>query len=250
MTFLVIFAIILPFLLPRAALHPALPNYILLHFVVLPGLLKLRPRNKDQAIFVTMSDSANKPNPNNRGFYIAIAFGIVGLFLMMVVPCAIAMCIARFREKRQERRDALRRELEGGQADEAICGDAPAGRYPIFGVDEVGEGSGWRHGDNELETTTAAATTTNLFQDTTILQHPDGLVEVRKPEPAYGMGACRVHGGRFQEHLPEAFEHFPDEEEQAQMLAQAEHIEDSTEDSGSSYKGKGKEPLIVKHKEE
>ncbi|OTA00760.1 hypothetical protein A9Z42_0010140 [Trichoderma parareesei] len=247
MAFLVIFAIVLPFLLPRAALHPALPNYILFHFIIIPGLVKLRPRNKDQSIFINMADSADKPTPNNRGFYLAIAFGIVGLFLMMVVPCAIAMGVARCREKRQERRDALRRELEGGQADEATNGDdAPAGRIPIFGVDEVGEASGWRHDDNDLET----ATTTNLFQDTTILQHPDGLVEIRKPEPVYGMGTCRVHGGRFQEHLPEAFDHFPDEEEQAQMLEQAENNEDSTEDSGSSYKGKGKEPLIAKHKEE
>ncbi|KAH0497904.1 hypothetical protein TgHK011_005186 [Trichoderma gracile] len=245
MAFLVVFAIILPFLLPRAALHPALPNYILFHFIILPGLTKLRPRNKDQSIFINMADSADKPTHNNRGFYLAIAFGIIGLFLMMVVPCAIAMGVARCREKRQEHRDALRRELERGQTDEVASDDAPAGRLPIFGVDEVGEASGWRHGDNDLETAT-----TNLFQDTTILQHPDGLVEVRKPEPAYGMGTCRVHGGRFQEHLPEAFDRFPDEEEQAQMLAQAETNEDSTEDSGSSYKGKGKEPLIAKRKEE
>ncbi|TFB04161.1 hypothetical protein CCMA1212_004090 [Trichoderma ghanense] len=246
MVFFVLLAIALQFLLPRAALEATEPYYILFYFIILPQIQKLRPSPKAQPTFTTMADSADKPTNNNRGFYLAIAFGIIGLFLMMVVPCAIAMGVARCRERTQERRDALRRELEeGNQGDEATCGDAPAGRSPIFGVDEVGEASGWRHGDNDLETTSHT-----MYQDATILQHADGLVEVRKPEPAYGIGTCRVHGGRFQEHLPEAFERFPDQEGQAQMLEQAEHNEDSAEDSGSSYKGKGKEPLIVKRKEE
>ncbi|PTB69433.1 hypothetical protein BBK36DRAFT_1097 [Trichoderma citrinoviride] len=245
MAFLVILAIFLPFLLPRRCLHPVLPYFILFHFVLLPGLLRLKPYNKDQSIFINMAESADKPTHNNRGFYLAIAFGIMGLFLMMVIPCAIAMGIARCREKRQERRDALRRELEEGQGDEATCIDAADGRFPVFCVDEVGESSGWRRDENDLETTT------NLYQDTTILQHADGLVEVRKPEPAYGPGTCRFHGGRFQEHLPEAFEQFPEQPE-VQMLEQPELNEDSAEDSASasSYKGKGKEPLIVKRKEE
>ncbi|KAL6879137.1 hypothetical protein J3F83DRAFT_768382 [Trichoderma novae-zelandiae] len=245
---LVILAIILPFLLP--ALHPTLPYFILFHLIILPGVTQLKPHNKDQSIIFNMAKSDEKPTHNNRGFYLAIAFGIMGLFLMMVVPCAIAMGIARCREKRQERRDAIRRELEEGQSDDAACGEALVDNFPPFRVDEVGEASGWRHDDNELETTAT------LYQDATIVHHPDGLVEIRKPEPVYGAGACRLHGGRFQEHLPEAFEQFP-EQPQAQLLEQAEHTEDSAEhdedsaeDSGSSYKGKGKEPLLMKHKEE
>ncbi|KAK4075318.1 uncharacterized protein Triagg1_4439 [Trichoderma aggressivum f. europaeum] len=74
-------------------------------------------------------------NPNNKKFYIAIAFGIFALFLLLVVPCIVAMLVARYREKRQERRDALARELEEGQGDDAAL---PVPEDPILGyrVDE------------------------------------------------------------------------------------------------------------------
>ncbi|PNP53538.1 hypothetical protein THARTR1_06232 [Trichoderma harzianum] len=79
-------------------------------------------------------------NPNNKKFYIAIACGILALFLLLVVPCIVAMLVARYREKRQERRDALARELEEGQGD----GITLPIEDPILGyrVDEIGEASG------------------------------------------------------------------------------------------------------------
>lgn len=80
-------------------------------------------------------------NPNTKKFYIAIACSILGLFLLLIVPCVVAMCVVRYREKRQERRDALARELEEGQGDDAA---APVPEHPILGyrVDEIGEASG------------------------------------------------------------------------------------------------------------
>lgn len=79
-------------------------------------------------------------NPKNKKFYIAIACGILALFLLLVVPCIVAMLVVRYREKRQERRDALAREEEG-QGDDAAL---PVPEDPILGypVDEIGEASG------------------------------------------------------------------------------------------------------------
>ncbi|KKO96501.1 hypothetical protein THAR02_11398 [Trichoderma harzianum] len=113
-------------------------------------------------------------NPNTKKFYIAIACSILGLFLLLIVPCVVAMCVARYREKRQERRDALARELEEGQGDDAA---APVHEDPIL--------------------------------EATLLHHADGHVEVRKPEPSEGKGIASPQArpvGRFQEDLPEASE--------------------------------------------
>ncbi|KAL6700787.1 hypothetical protein J3F84DRAFT_402772 [Trichoderma pleuroticola] len=123
-------------------------------------------------------------NPNNKKFYIAIACGILALFLLLVVPCIVAMLVARYREKRQERRDALARELEEGQGD----GITLPVEDPILGyrVDEIGEAS-----------------------EATLLHHADGYVEVRKPEPTKGKGIASPQArpiGRFQEDLPEVSE--------------------------------------------
>ncbi|KAL6830947.1 hypothetical protein J3E69DRAFT_363873 [Trichoderma sp. SZMC 28015] len=113
-------------------------------------------------------------NPNTKKFYIAIACSILGLFLLLIVPCIVAMCFARYREKRQERRDALARELEEGQSDDTA---APVPEHPIL--------------------------------EATLLHHADGHVEVRKPEPTKGKGIASPQArpiGRFQEDLPEASE--------------------------------------------
>ncbi|KAM6486856.1 hypothetical protein HDV62DRAFT_402094 [Trichoderma sp. SZMC 28011] len=124
-------------------------------------------------------------NPNTKKFYIAIACSIIGLFLLLIVPCVVAMCVVRYREKRQERRDALARELEEGQSDDNA---APVPEHPILGyrVDEIGEAS-----------------------EATLHHHADGHVEVRKPEPTKGKGIASPQArpiGRFQEDLPEASE--------------------------------------------
>ncbi|KAL6834950.1 hypothetical protein V8C40DRAFT_261623 [Trichoderma camerunense] len=119
-------------------------------------------------------------NPNTKKFYIAIACSILGLFLLLIVPCIVAMGVARYREKRQERRDALARELEEGQSDDTA---APK------------QGTG---PDNAP-----------LYQEATLLHHADGHVEVRKPEPTKGKGIASPQArpiGRFQEDLPEASE--------------------------------------------
>ncbi|KAF3077331.1 hypothetical protein CFAM422_000349 [Trichoderma lentiforme] len=129
-------------------------------------------------------------NPNTKKFYIAIACSILGLFLLLIVPCIVAMGVARYREKRQERRDALARELEEGQSDDTA---APVTEHPILGYRKQGTGP-----DNAP-----------LYQEATLLHHADGHVEVRKPEPTKGKGIASPQArpvGRFQEDLPEASE--------------------------------------------
>ncbi|OPB37209.1 hypothetical protein A0O28_0041210 [Trichoderma guizhouense] len=119
-------------------------------------------------------------NPNTKKIYIAIACSILGLFLLLIVPCVVAMCVVRYREKRQERRDALARELEEGQGDDAAA--------PKQGTDP----------DN-----------TPLYQEATLHHHADGHIEVRKPEPTKGKGIASPQArpvGRFQKDLPEASE--------------------------------------------
>ncbi|KAL7934130.1 hypothetical protein V8C35DRAFT_280438 [Trichoderma chlorosporum] len=121
-----------------------------------------------------MSDA----NPNNKKFYLAIAFSILSLFLLLIVPCIVAMAIARCREKRQERRDALARELEEGQGDDTVL-PIPEDHVPVY-------------------------------------HHADGHVEVRKPEPTKGKGIASPQArpvGRFQEDLPEASEQLQDKQD-------------------------------------
>ncbi|KAL7945391.1 hypothetical protein V8C42DRAFT_345000 [Trichoderma barbatum] len=142
--------------------------------------------------------SETKTSPSNRTFYLAIAFGIFGLFLLGIVPCIIAVFVARCREKRQERRDALARELEEGQGDDTSL-PIPEDHVPVYRVDEIGEASGWQP-DNDPGSSP-------LYQEATLLQHADGHVEVRKPEPTKGKGVASPQArpvGRFQEDLPEA----------------------------------------------
>ncbi|KAL7954799.1 hypothetical protein V8C34DRAFT_316982 [Trichoderma compactum] len=137
-------------------------------------------------------------NPTNKKFYIAIACGILALFLLLVVPCIVAMLVARYREKRQERRDALARELEEGRGDDTAL---PVPEDPILGYRQGTEP------DNAP-----------LYQEATLLHHADGHVEVRKPEPTKGKGIASPQArpiGRFQEDLPEASEQLQSKQDDA-----------------------------------
>ncbi|KAL7914971.1 hypothetical protein GGI35DRAFT_474673 [Trichoderma velutinum] len=141
-------------------------------------------------------------NPNNKKFYIAIACGILALFLLLFVPCIVAMAVARCREKRQERRDALARELEEGQGDDTAL---PVPEDPILGyrVDEI---------------------------EATLLHHADGHVEVRKPEPTKGKGIASPQArpvGRFQEDLPEATEQLQNKQDAAEESQDSQESVDS-----------------------
>ncbi|UKZ72719.1 hypothetical protein TrVFT333_000353 [Trichoderma virens FT-333] len=130
-----------------------------------------------------MSDA----NPNNKRFYLAIGFGILALFLLLIVPCIIAMAVARCREKRQEARDARARELEEAQGDETAF-PIPEGHIPVA----------------------------PLYQEATLVHHDDGHIEVRKPESTKGKGVASPHArpvGRFQEDLPEVSEQLSDKQE-------------------------------------
>ncbi|KAL6807434.1 hypothetical protein GGI42DRAFT_366961 [Trichoderma sp. SZMC 28013] len=143
-------------------------------------------------------------NPKNKKFYIAIACGILALFLLLVVPCIVAMLVVRYREKRQERRDALAREEEG-QGDDAAL--------PKQGTEP----------DNAP-----------LYQEATLLHHADGHVEVRKPESTKGKGIASPQArpiGRFQEDLPEASEQLQSKQDDAVAESQ-----DSQESADSQKK--------------
>ncbi|RFU71766.1 hypothetical protein TARUN_10496 [Trichoderma arundinaceum] len=183
-----------------------------------------------------MSDTT-QPTSNNKTFYLAIAFSIVGLFLLLFVPSLIAMAIVRCREKRQERRDALARQLEegegegegegGGEIDDIFFG--PSYRR----AEEPGEASGWRQPHDGTQELDSATQLVCQAEDST--QQYEGHVEIREPQlddkgkaPMYPQ---EVQGspvleqlpdyrqvklaGRFQEHLPEAFEQSQGEQEAA-----------------------------------
>lgn len=91
---------------------------------------------------------------DNKTFYAAIAGCLVGLFAMMVVPCFIAMCVARCREKR--RLDALEREVaDDDSTDYLVYGPFPFDSS-LYHVDEVGESSGYRVPNNSLESLDSA----------------------------------------------------------------------------------------------
>ncbi|PNP45905.1 hypothetical protein TGAMA5MH_02466 [Trichoderma gamsii] len=91
---------------------------------------------------------------DNKTFYAAIAGCLVGLFAMMVVPCFIAMCVARCREKR--RLDALEREVaDDDSTDHLVYGPFPFDSS-LYHVDEVGESSGYRAPNNSLESLDSA----------------------------------------------------------------------------------------------
>ncbi|PON26817.1 hypothetical protein TGAM01_v204318 [Trichoderma gamsii] len=91
---------------------------------------------------------------DNKTFYAAIAGCLVGLFAMMVVPCFIAMCVARCREKR--RLDALEREVaDDDSTDYLVYGPFPFDSS-LYHVDEVGESSGYRAPNNSLESLDSA----------------------------------------------------------------------------------------------
>lgn len=98
-----------------------------------------------------MTDTTNSTK-HNKAFYAAIAGCLVGLFSMLVVPCMIAVFIARYREKRRERRDAL----AGEDADDDDCSTdyLVYGPFPfdsaLYHVDEVGESSGYRAPQNSV----------------------------------------------------------------------------------------------------
>ncbi|KAL7893816.1 hypothetical protein HDV63DRAFT_411743 [Trichoderma sp. SZMC 28014] len=90
----------------------------------------------------------------NKKFYVTIAGGLVGLFAMMVVPCIIAMCVARCRENR--RRDALEREdVNDDSTDYLVYGPFPY-NSSLYHVDEVGESSGYRAPNNSVESLDSA----------------------------------------------------------------------------------------------
>ncbi|KAK1243959.1 hypothetical protein MKX08_002097 [Trichoderma sp. CBMAI-0020] len=92
----------------------------------------------------------------NKTFYAAIAGCLVGLFAMMVVPCFIAMCVARYHEKRQLHRDALAREAaEDDSTDYLVYGPFPYDSS-LYHVDEVGESSGYRAPNNSVESLDSA----------------------------------------------------------------------------------------------
>ncbi|KAM0523183.1 hypothetical protein ACHAPE_001676 [Trichoderma viride] len=91
---------------------------------------------------------------DNKTFYAAIAGCLVGLFSMMVVPCFIAMCVARCREKR--RLNALEREAaDDDSTDYLVYGPFPFDSS-LYHVDEVGESSGYRAPNNSLESLDSA----------------------------------------------------------------------------------------------
>ncbi|EHK41946.1 hypothetical protein TRIATDRAFT_84290 [Trichoderma atroviride IMI 206040] len=92
----------------------------------------------------------------HKTFYAAIAGCIVGLFAMMVIPCFIAMCVSRYREKRQLHRDALAREAaEDDSTDYLVYGPFPYDSS-LYHVDEVGESSGYRAPNNSVESLDSA----------------------------------------------------------------------------------------------
>ncbi|KAM0244652.1 hypothetical protein ACHAQJ_010732 [Trichoderma viride] len=169
-----------------------------------------------------MTDTT-QPTSNNKSFYMAIAGSIIGLFLLLFVPCIVAMCVARVREKRQERRDALARELEEGE-DECDGDDVMYGPFleDVYHIEELGESSGWREPQQDTQELDSA---TQLIsqeeeEDTSIQQH-NVFEEIREPQYD-GKGKAPMYpqvqsvlveqlpehhqvkpAGRFQEHLPE-----------------------------------------------
>lgn len=135
---------------------------------------------------------------DNKTFYAAIAGCLVGLFAMMVVPCFIAMCVARYREKR--RRDALEREdVNDDSTDYLVYGPFPYDSS-LYHVDEVGESSGYRAPNNSLESLDSAIQLDVALEDdaaiaralaeqeddiaiaTTEQEHVTGLDDLREPQ--------------------------------------------------------------------
>ncbi|KAL6902426.1 hypothetical protein GGI43DRAFT_433399 [Trichoderma evansii] len=188
-----------------------------------------------------------KPTKNNNAFYAAIAGCLVGLFLMLFVPCLIAMFVARCREKRQERRDALAEEGDDDECDSdtdyLIYGPFPFDSA-IYHVDEVGESSGYREpqdGVQELDSADqlTAQLTANQEEDAATLtaqqeEHYKNLDDVREPQYE-GKGKAPMYAqlqtvlveqqqqqlpenvqvelpGRPQEDLPEAAAQLQDEQ--------------------------------------
>lgn len=91
-------------------------------------------------------------NLKNKTFYALIAGCLVGLFAIIFVPCFIAMGVAHCCEKRQKLREALAREDDGDDdsTDYLVYGPFPYGSS-FYGVDEVGESSGYRAPQNSAE---------------------------------------------------------------------------------------------------
>ncbi|KAL7922518.1 hypothetical protein ACQKWADRAFT_313088 [Trichoderma austrokoningii] len=105
----------------------------------------------------------------NNTFYAIIAACLVSLFAMLVVPCFIAMGIARCRERLQNQRDALNG--EGGDDDSTdylVYGPFPYGSS-IYGVEEIGESSGYRAPQNSAESLDSAIQVDIMQDDATAL---------------------------------------------------------------------------------
>jgi hypothetical protein len=134
----------------------------------------------------------------NKTFYAAIAGCLVGLFAMLVVPCFIAMCVARCREKRQRHRDALAGEGSNDDStDYLVYGPFPYGSA-IYHVDEVGESSGYRAPQNSVEDLDSAIQLNAALEDDAALalaqqedgtaitsieqEHDTGLDDLREPQ--------------------------------------------------------------------
>ncbi|KAL7795306.1 hypothetical protein V8C37DRAFT_400799 [Trichoderma ceciliae] len=184
-----------------------------------------------------------KPTPNNKTFYMAISLGIIGLFLLLFVPCLIAMCIARCREKRQERRDALARQLEEGEGGEIFYGPFPEDHVepPAYHVEELGESSGWHQPQQERQELDSS--TQPIHQGEASAQQHYGHGEIHEPQyegkgksPVYPHQVQRAvveqlpeyrqvkTAGRFQEHLPEAPEQLQHEQEAAEEYQDAQEV--------------------------
>ncbi|KAH6611455.1 hypothetical protein Trco_001475 [Trichoderma cornu-damae] len=189
-----------------------------------------------------------KPTSNNRTFYTAIAVGIVGLFLLLFVPCLIAMCVVRCREKRQERRDALARQLEEGEEEEEEGGGGgEEDTLPedhtgasVYHVEELGEPSGRSQPQQSDQEPNHASQI--LHQDEASAQQNDTQGEACQPQldgkgksPMYLPQTQRAAAaeqlpehrgvetaGRFQEHLPEASEQLQDGQEAGEEFQDAQ----------------------------
>lgn len=187
-----------------------------------------------------MADTT-QPTGNNKKFYMIMAMVMTGLFLMLFVPCGVAMCIVRWREKRQERRDALARQLEEGGEDDILgrpytpVDDIVVSGYSVYHVEELGEASGWRQSQQQAGQELDSSATQLVPEEQDIsaqpqyqhegqqqveiaeLQHDNGNDNGKGKTPDYPQPVavedvpefCQAKtAGRFHEHLPEAYEQF------------------------------------------
>ncbi|GFP55586.1 hypothetical protein TASIC1_0005044400 [Trichoderma asperellum] len=207
-----------------------------------------------------------KPTKHNNAFYAAIAGSLVGLFMILFVPCIIAMFVVRCREKRQERRDAL---AEAGDDDDDECDTDYLiyGPFPfdsaLYHVDELGESSGYREpqdGAQELDSATQlnanqqedapiTATQQELYNSLDDLREPQyegkgkapvysqlqTVLAEREPQQLPENAPAKLPG-HFQEHLPDAT---------VQLQAEQKAAEES-QDAPDVVSAEGQEQLAKK----